>query len=375
MIQKKVLENMYSMDTITNEFATKNKEAIRFIEEDSDIRPPFFRDTDRIIHSLAYSRYMDKTQVFINAENDHITKRMIHVQLVSKIARTIGRALGLNEDLIEAAALGHDLGHTPFGHAGEYILNELSLEYNQGYFNHNIQSVRLLRNLEKKGEGLNITLQTLDAIMCHNGEFVLGHYEPKEKTKEEFIREYEASYNDASVLKTLRPMTLEGCVVRISDIIAYLGRDIEDAVRLKVFNKKLIPREIKSVLGITNKEIVNTVIIDVINNSLDKPYIEMSEKVYYAIKKLKTFNYDNIYGPSLKSEEKEELQRKFRLVFETYLKDINENNQESLIYVTFLKYKNKDYLKNNPAERKVIDYIAGMTDDFFQKNYNLIINN
>ena len=150
-------------------YATKDEEAIRCTREEEDIRPPFFRDIDRIIYSMAYTRYMDKAQVFTYQKNDHISKRMIHVQMVSKIARTIGRALGLNEDLIEAASLGHDLGHTPFGHVGESILNEISLEQKEGYFHHNIQSVRMLMEIEQGGVGRNLTLQVLDAIMCHNG--------------------------------------------------------------------------------------------------------------------------------------------------------------------------------------------------------------
>ena len=175
-----------------SKYATSDDSAIRFKEEnDDDIRPAFFRDIDRVLYSTSYTRYIDKTQVFSFVNNDHISKRIIHVQFVSKIARTIGRALGLNTDLIEAAALGHDLGHVPFGHTGERILNDISLKHNEGYFNHNIESVRILMNLENNGEGKNITLQVLDAIMCHNGEFVLGKYEPVNKTKEDFIRSEE----------------------------------------------------------------------------------------------------------------------------------------------------------------------------------------
>src|SRR5574344_159727 len=172
-------------DALLSKFACKNSASIRLNKEENDIRPPFFRDTDRIIYSLSYTRYIDKTQVFTNIDNDNISKRMTHVQMVSRVARTIGRALGLNEDLIEASALGHDLGHVPYGHQGEYILNEISLSHGCGYFNHNIESVRLLMEIENHGLGNNITIQVLDAIMCHNGEFLLGEYAPKKKTKEE----------------------------------------------------------------------------------------------------------------------------------------------------------------------------------------------
>ena len=187
-------DNMKKHNSNLSKYATLDSEAI-YLKEDvtEDIRTPFFRDIDRIIYSLSYTRYMDKTQVFSNNENDQICKRMIHVQFVSKIARTIGRALGLNEDLIEAAALGHDLGHVPFGHVGEHILNKISLENNEGYFRHNIQSVRTLMNLENIGTGKNITVQVLDAIMCHNGEVALGEYYPTKKTKENFLNDYKDS--------------------------------------------------------------------------------------------------------------------------------------------------------------------------------------
>ena len=170
-----------------SEYACKNSESLRLKLEKEDIRPAYFRDIDRIIYSLSYTRYLDKTQVFSNHENTNISKRMTHVQLVSKIARTIGRALNLNEDLIEAAALGHDLGHVPFGHVGEAILNKISLEHNEGYFNHNIQSVRILMFIENNGKGSNLTLQVLDAIMCHNGEIPQGCYMPKSKNIEQFF--------------------------------------------------------------------------------------------------------------------------------------------------------------------------------------------
>ena len=225
-----------------NKYATKNNDAIYLESNEDDIRTPFFRDTDRILYTLAFSRYCDKTQVFSYKDNDHITKRMMHIQYVSKIARTIGRYLDLNEDLIEAAGLGHDLGHTPFGHVGEAILNDISLRNGCGYFNHNIHSVRLLMDIEDHGKGKNITLQTLDAIMCHNGEFVQGKYVPRKKTKDEFLKEYKDSYLKQDTIKKLIPMTLEGCVVRISDLIAYLGRDIEDAMRMHILTFNDIPK-------------------------------------------------------------------------------------------------------------------------------------
>jgi len=168
-----IKKRMISHEKSLSKYATKSSEAMRFAKEKrkNDIRPAFFHDIDRIIYSLAYTRYIDKTQVFSLKDNDHISKRMVHVQFVSKIAKTIGRALGLNEDLIEAIALGHDLGHVPFGHVGERILNDLSLKYDNTYFNHNVQSVRQLMVLENNGAGSNITVQVLDGILCHMENF------------------------------------------------------------------------------------------------------------------------------------------------------------------------------------------------------------
>ena len=265
-VEKKMIER----ENLFSSYATLSKNAIRLQKEEKDIRPAFFRDVDRIIYSLAYTRYMDKTQVFSENHNDNISKRMTHVQMVSKIARTIGRALSLNEDLIEAIALGHDIGHVPFGHVGEAILNEISMKANEGYFNHNVQSVRTLMFLENGGHGFNLTLQVLDGILCHNGEFLEGEYYPKEKTVDTFLKEYEECYTSKHTLETLHPMTLEGCVVRFSDIIGYVGRDIEDAIRLGVLSKKELPEEIVSMIGNKNKEIVNTLVLDVIENSYGK---------------------------------------------------------------------------------------------------------
>lgn len=371
---EKIRENMALKNNYLAPYACRDSEAYRFQSFiDDDFRTPFYRDSDRIVYSLSYTRYMDKTQVFSFNENDNISKRMTHVQMVSKIARTIGRALRLNEDLIEAAALGHDLGHVPFGHAGERILNEISLEYGEGYFNHNVQSVRTLMYLENNGIGSNITLQVLDAIMCHNGELELQEYRPRKKTKEEFLDEYENTYNDRDAVKELIPMTLEGCVVRVSDIIAYIGRDIEDAVRMGVISENEIPYEISSVLGVTNREIINTINVDLISNSLDKDYLCMSDKVFKALKDLKTFNYEHIYSKSNSKEMLDLYEDMFRKVFKTCLNDLKTNNRDGHIFTVYLNDMDENYLNNTSDERKVIDYIAGMTDDFIVSEYNSIV--
>jgi len=367
--------NFLKKEKDLSEYATRSSEAIRIKEEAEDMRPAFFHDIDRMIHASSYSRYLDKTQVYSFKDNDHITKRMIHVQLVSKIARTIGRALNLNEDLIEAIALGHDIGHTPLGHLGEAFLNEISLRELGEYFAHNIQGVRHYSYVENDGKGLNISIQILDGIMCHNGEMLSPIYKPMNKTKDEVIREYEEAYKDIKSTKKYSPMTLEGCVVRISDIIGYIGRDIEDAITLGKIKREVLPKEITEVIGSTNKEIVNTIIMDIIKESLDKPYIKMSEKVFVALTTLKKFNYENIYNYSYTTEEKEYYRTGMNKIFNKYVKELEEKDINSNIYNLFYKGQSEEYRNNTNIKRVAIDYIAGMTDDFFHSEIEYCFNN
>ena len=372
-MNEEIINNMRKQNDNLSMYATKDWDAIRLKDEDKDIRPSFFRDIDRIIYSLSYTRYLDKTQVFSNTNNDHISKRITHVQMVSKIARTIARALNLNEDLTEAIGLGHDLGHVPYGHVGEAILNRISLEYTGRYFNHNVHSVRILKDLENNGEGDNITLQVLDGILCHNGEFVSQEYYPIKRSKEDFINLYESCYTDGNAIKKLRPMTLEGCIVRISDVIGYIGRDIEDAIRVGIIRIEDIPSNIIEVLGRTNREMINTIILDIIANSLDKPYIKLSEEIYTAIKDLKQFNYEKIYYKANSKEDINHYEEMFNILFNTYLNDLKEKNSKSDIYQVFLGDMCDNYLINTSDEQKVIDFIAGMTDDYFNRMYNKCI--
>lgn len=353
-------------------YATKHDDVIRLKPENVDYRLPFFRDIDRIIHSLSYTRYIDKTQVFSCINNDHVSKRMIHVQLVSKIARTIGRALELNEDLIEASALGHDLGHVPFGHVGEKILSELSVNHGEGFFNHNIQSVRDLLYVENNGNGLNISLQVLDAIMCHNGELLNDKYFPIKKDVDVFFKEYNDSYLSSENNKKLIPMTLEGCVVRISDIIGYVGRDLEDAIRMNVIKLSDVPSSITDVLGDTNKEIVNTIVNDIIKNSIGKPYIKMSNSVYKALLDLKDFNTQNIYFKVNSPADINQYKLMFETLFNYYLNALENKDLSASIYEIFLNDMSSDYINNNSNCRKVIDYISGMTDEYFMNEYSKI---
>lgn len=373
MIREEIYNNMKRKNVDLSKWACRDDEAIRFFSEEEDIRTPFYRDIDKIIYSLSYTRYMDKTQVFSFIDNDNISKRMTHVQMVSKIARTIGRALNLNEDLIEAAALGHDLGHVPFGHVGEKILNEISLNNQEGYFNHNIQSVRILMNLENNGKGSNVSLQVLDAIMCHNGELELKEYRPVKKDVQKFLKEYNDSYKEKEAILKMVPMTLEGCVVRISDIIAYLGRDIEDALRVGLITREDIPLKVSKVLGDNNSEIINTMVMNVIENSIDKDNcIVMSDDIFETIKVLKSFNYKMIYDRANSEESKEYYKEIFNKVFDYYLEQLKIDNKDSNIYKIYLKDMDKSYIDETSMVRKVIDYIAGMTDDFLVKEYELI---
>lgn len=353
-----------------SKYATKSNVAIRIEEEPSDIRPAFFRDIDRIIHSISYTRYIDKTQVFSFQDNDHISKRIVHVQLVSKVARTIGRCLNLNEDLIEAIALGHDIGHTPIGHVGESILNDISKRELGEFFMHNVQSVRTYLTLDNKGRGKNLSIQVLDGILCHNGEVLNNIYEPDfNKTKEDFLNEYNACYTNLEVSKKIRPMTLEGCIVRLSDVIAYIGRDIEDAIQIGILKREDIPSSITGVLGNNNKDIINTIILDVVQNSYDKPYIKMSDKIYRAIFELKEFNYKNIYAKANNKAQIKYYKDAFNKLFSKYLHDLEYTKKDSAIYTLFLDNMADEYIKNTDHKRVVIDFIAGMTDDYFIHSY------
>lgn len=353
-------------------YATKDSDAIRLSPIKDDIRPNFFRDIDRIIHSLSFTRYTDKTQVFTHWHNDNVSRRIIHVQLVSKIARTIGRALSLNEDLIEAIALGHDIGHVPFGHPGERILDEISMKYDGTHFSHNVESMRELMILENNGKGTNLTIQVLDGILCHNGEFIIDEYRPKKKSIDDVLNDYNECYKNLDHINKLRPMTLEGCVVRISDMIAYLGRDIEDAIRLGVLKENSVPKYITDILGQNNRDIVNTIIEDIIKNSIGKPYIKISDDIYEAMKNLKKFNYENIYYKANTQERLDYYKKVFNELFLYYRDNINDVNCS--INRIFLSAMSPEYLNNNSINRKIIDYLAGMTDEFIINEYKLITN-
>lgn len=352
-------------------YATKNSDAIRLKEEKEDFRPSFYRDIDRIINYSSFTRYMNKTQVFSFKDNDNVQTRLVHVLLVSKISRTIGRSLNLNEDLIEAIALSHDIGHVPLGHVGEKILNRISLRELNETFMHNIEGVRNYLVLEHDGDGANLTIQVMDGILCHNGEILNNIYYPENKTKEEFLKDYYDAYKMHEKKITLNPMTLEGCVVKLSDIISYAGRDLEDAIRLNFIKREDIPSEIINILGDNNRDIVNTLVCDVIKNSKGKNYIKLSGDVYKALKKLVDFNYKYIYNRANSKDKLDFYEKVFNDLFYNYLKDIDNNNQDSSIYKDYLNTKTKEYLKTD-KRRMIIDYISLMTDEYLIREYNKI---
>lgn len=358
--------------------ACSSKSAIRLIDEKihdrKNIRPAFFHDTDKIIHSLAYTRYIDKTQVFYLFENDHITHRVLHVQLVSKIARVIGRALSLNEDLIEAISLGHDLGHVPYGHDGERKLNQIMNSKTGEFFCHNAQSVRALNTLENRGKGINLSVQVLDGILCHNGELMLKQYNPDyKKTKEQFEQEYKRCWTDKDYSKKIIAMTLEGCVMRIADVIAYIGRDLEDAITLGLIKRKDIPKSVEEAIGNTNAQIINNFVLDIINNSYGKDYIMLSDEKFKAITEFYKFSETEIYQNPKKSSQDNKIRNMFDVLFESYIHDLEKDNHESSILKFFLKNKDSEYRKNTSNPRIVCDYIAGMTDDFFNNEFKRIM--
>ena len=379
-------------DSDIGDKAISDSQAIRYYEEDDesniDIRPAFFRDVDRIVHSKAYARYIDKTQVFFGINNANITHRSLHVVLVSRIARQIGRILKFNTDLIEAIALSHDVGHSPFGHLGEAILNEISLKNNMGVFNHNAQGVRWLSYLEKRfpdkpAKGLNLTLQVLDGVLCHDGEVNEKNLKPASingKSWEDHFVEYKESFKTNNIKRI--PMSFEAIAVRFADSIAYIGRDIEDAILLKLIKRSDIPKSCREVLGDTNRKIMKTLIMDLLNTSLHSDKIGYSESIFNAFKELKQFNYDRIYSrrDMYKTEDSktsflENLNQEFELIFQKSLEDLAKENLNTPIFRDHIEYiddeKYSTYFRPNKEQDNlaliVRDYIAGMSDKYFHE--------
>jgi dGTPase len=301
-------------------------------EEPCPIRTSFQRDRDRIIYSKAFRRLKHKTQVFIAPLGDHYVTRLTHTLEVSQIARTIARALNLNEDLAEAVALGHDLGHTPFGHIGEEVLNELY----HGGFRHNEQSLRVVDLLEREGQGLNLTWEVRDGILNHS------------KGQAEILGE---GWGDVN--------TLEGQICKVADIVAYVNHDVEDAIRAGIISQNSLPESVVATLGHTHSQRINTLVCDIIdcswpvsgNGNLTKPTIGMSPEVLGATNILRQFLFDKVYYPSLAGEEVVKAGEALRLLYSHFL---NHEDRLPREFASLLDNK----------KRKVIDYIAGMTDQY-----------
>ena len=324
-------------------------------------RPCYIRDIEKIMHHPFYNRYTDKTQVFSFFKDDDITRRALHVQLVSRIARNIGRLLGLDLDGIEAIALGHDIGHTLLGHAGERLLGDIYTRRTGRFFNHNVHSVRVLDKIFN----LNISLDTLDGILCHNGELELQEYRPDKLSGfDEFDKKVEGCYTDKENVKKLIPSTLEGCVVRVSDIIAYIGKDRQDAQRVGVG---------AVYAGSENAHMINNFVVNIVENSFGKDYIKMDREYFDALKKAKYDNYEKIYlADSVNEQYNTCLKPMFELLYEKLLSQIGD--KDSLIHRHHIDYVNTrrgyyqsatDYTDENSPDDIVTDYIASMTDDYF----------
>lgn len=328
-------------------------------------RPAFAHDIDKIMHCPYYNRYIDKTQVFSLHKNDDITRRSLHVQLVSRIARTIGKVLNLNLDLIEAIALGHDIGHPPFAHSGETYLDELYFEHAGRHFNHSIHSVQVLDHIFP----LNISLQVLDGIACHNGEIELEEYIPTSvRTFSEFDAMIERCYEDKSYSKTLMPSTLEGAVVRISDIIAYLGKDRQDAARMNYVDENAYS---KTAIGSSNGEIINNLVVNIIENSYGKPYIRMDEAHFHALKTAKQENYARIYeNESIRAKLNSTVKPMMADIYDQMLSDLVQGRKNSPVfthhidYINHCKYPRTGIYESGEPNQIIVDYIASMTDDY-----------
>ena len=359
-----------SLNKALSPYAFRDENAIRRKTDTHDfddfLRPPFVRDADKIINCPYFSRYADKTQVFSLVKNDDVSRRSLHVQLVSRIARTIGNALSLNQELIEAIALGHDIGHTPFGHAGERVLDEIYSERTGKRFFHNVHSVRVLDKIFP----YNITLQTLDGILTHDGELPKAEFIPINVSDfNEFDERTEKSRTEKGYVKSLSPATLEAAVVRISDIIAYLGKDRQDAAKLDVAKESDFS---KTVIGDFNAEIINNLTVNVIENSLNKPYIMLDKAHFDGLKAAIAENYALIYNsPKVRENVDKILAPVMRKLYFKLLEDLKNGDRSSPVftahidYVNQTRYKRETPYEENPVDDIVADFIASMTDDYF----------
>ena len=330
---KEIIEKIEKKDLSDYAQLSSKSRGRKYPEEESNIRTVYMKDRDRIIHSSSFRRLKDKTQVFIFSANNLLRTRLTHTLEVAQISRTIAKALRLNEDLVEAIALGHDLGHPPFGHVGERTLAKL---FSRG-FRHNIQSLRVVDFLEKNGSGLNLSYEVRDGILKHSK---FG-----EKLFENRL--------------SLEPITLEGKIVKICDRVAYINHDLDDALRFGLISKKDIPLNTVKILGETHSKRINTIVIDIVKSSLNKTSIIMSEKVLNAIEETRDFLFKNVYRHRIIEKESLKAERIISELFNFY-----KHNPKTLIKKTSdIKYKKVS------IERRIVDYISMMTDEFALYEY------
>ena len=354
---------------ILSPFACKDSEAHRvFPENTRQYRTPFAVDRDRILYSGAYRRYHGKTQVFsfTNMIDEEMTNRNLHTTYVSQISRTISKILGLNLELVEAIALGHDLGHAPFGHEGERSLSKMCQKHGIGEFHHNIESLHIVDNISRHGNGLNLTFQVRDGIISHDGETHEVKLIPN-RSKTDVNYQLSTINYQLSTVNYQLPSTLEGCVVRISDTIAYIGQDIEDAIRYNFLKREDIPEDCRKHLGDTNSKIINSLVSSVIENSYEQDYICFDDETSHYLEKLKKFNYQRIYKDEKVQCTNPKIDKCMEILFDKYMQDIKTENQESNIYAHFLNNKNERYIKSFNDAEKVRDFIATMTDRYFNE--------
>lgn len=356
----------------TNPYRSSDAAALRREVRASDTatpwRPAYVRDVEKIIHLPAYNRLAGKTQVFSFRSNDDLSRRGLHVQLVSRIARDIGFALGLNCDLIEAIGLGHDLGHTPFGHAGERFLNDIYHRRCGRYFFHNVHSARVLDTVY----GRNVTLQTLDGVLCHNGEYEQRVFQLSGLDSfEAFDADMDSCYElGDEAITHLRPMTLEGCLVRICDIVAYVGRDRQDAIAAGLLDEDVFDDGLG---GRYNSWILTHASIDIIEHSYGKDRIEMSEELFAELRRAKRENYAKIYSAGgIEGRDELALREAFERMYDRCLADLRTGDESSFIFKHHIKrvseelsHYGRTYEWQRDLDQTVVDYIASMTDGYF----------
>ncbi|MCK4696161.1 MAG: HD domain-containing protein [Candidatus Cloacimonetes bacterium] len=368
-LEKIYKENIERSSENYSPFACRNEDAYRLKKEDiCYIRTPFAVDRDRILHSGAYRRYQGKTQVFsfTNMFDEETSNRSLHTTYVSQISRTIGRLLRMNLELVEAIALGHDLGHAPFGHDGEVALSRCCTKHGIGEFHHNIESLHIVDNISQEGRGLNLTFQVRDGVISHDGEVHDQTLEPQRDKTEQDIQNYIIKKKKGENVNWI-PATMEGCIVRISDTIAYIGQDIEDAIRLKILRGGNLPKDCVEHLGNTNSQIIDSLVKSVILNSFEKDYISFDKETSHYLQRLKEFNYEKIYTNENVKRARTIVDKSMDILFEQYIEDIEKENHESKIFTQFLNRKNEEFLTNFSNAEKVRDFIATMTDRYYNE--------